>query len=205
MPGNAETLLDRDAGWPTGQGLHLNRTPPLYEGDPLDDGTRPRAAVTLALTSDALVVRLRWSDGTRTAPSDPRRYVDGGEEHIYPKHSSNLERFADAACVMVPKEPAMDGRNPSLMMGEAERPVDLYYWQADRGFQRLVAAGRGSTTDTGESLRGDARHTEDGWEVLLTLPPSAAERPVAFALWDGGQGHRAGIKYFTPWYEVSTK
>jgi DMSO reductase family type II enzyme heme b subunit len=205
-PVDAEALgSGDDAAWRDvpQAAIDLNRTPPLFEGDPRDDGWRPPAQVALAGTADQLFVRLVWTDSSESRLRPPQRYPDGGEAHVYKQHSQDVQRFADAACVMVPRRTGASPAFPSLMMGDADAPVDLYFWSLERGFERLEAAGRGSTRPTGETFRGNARRTRDGWSVVFQLPALPPQTPVSFAIWDGGRGHRDGLKWFTVWHEVS--
>jgi hypothetical protein len=185
------------------QPVLLNRTPPLYEGDPADDGLRPTALVSVARLQHGTVVRLRWTDATDSRPDAPDRVPDGGDAHVYKQHSQDIERFADAACVMVPIRSSTSNPWPSLIMGEAGAPVDLFFWHLVRGFRRLQAAGRGSTQDTGQAFAGSARRTSEGWEVVFELPADGGTLPMAFAVWDGQREHRDGLKWFSPWYEVA--
>lgn len=182
--------------------LWLNRTPPLYEGDPLDDGYRPAARVALIRCPEALLVRLTWSDSTESLPKPPERVPDAGQASIYKEYSLDIERFADAACVMVPRPAGPAVTLPSLMMGEKGQPVDLYYWHEVRGCQHLEAAGRSTTTRTGETFPGVAHRLANGWEVVFQLPALPGGTPLAFAVWDGARGQRDGLKYFSLWYEV---
>jgi hypothetical protein len=184
--------------------IALQRTPPLYEGDPLDDGFRPEATVTAVRATGALMVRLRWADATRSEPAPPTKLPDAGEAAIYKTHSRDISGFADAACVMAPKLTGARELFPSLMMGERGEPVNLYYWNLGRGFERLEAAGRATTARTGEAFPGTARRTEEGWEVIFQLPDIPAHTPLSFALWDGERGQRDGLKFFSLWYEVSS-
>lgn len=197
------------AGGPAWQGvadapLWLNKTPPLYEGDPLDDGYRPAARIALMRCAEALLVRLTWSDSTESLPKPPERVPDAGQASIYKEHSLDIERFADAACVMVPRPAGPTASPPSLMMGEKGQPVDLYYWHEVRGCQRLEAAGRSTTTRTGETFPGVAHRLANGWEVVFQLPALPDGTPLAFAVWDGARGQRDGLKYFSLWYEVQS-
>lgn len=194
-----------DATWraiPTSE-IHLNRTPPLYEGDPLDDGSRVTAHVAIAESNDMLFVRLVWTDSTDSNLHPPQRWPDAGAQHIYKQHSEDIQRFADAACVMVPRQTGSRPAFPSLMMGEPDAPVDLYYWHQQRGFEHLQAAGRGTTQPTGETIPGHARRTTTGWTVVLQLPVPPLDTPMAVAVWDGARGHRDGLKFFSVWYEIS--
>ncbi len=203
---SAEGLLSgQGAAWAAAVETELlwNRTPPLYEGDPLDDGYRPVAAAAALRAPDALLVRLRWRDPTESRPREPERLPDAGEGSIYKQHSLDIDRFPDAACVMLPQKPGPRAALPSLMMGERGSPVFLYYWSLARGFQRLEAAGRGTTTRTGEAFPGTTRRTKDGWEVVFELPPVPAGTPLSFAVWDGDRAQRDGLKFFSVWYEAA--
>jgi hypothetical protein len=201
---SVERLRDGGAAWAAlpEQTIHLNRTPPLYEGDALDDGYRPRAQVSLARSGDHLLVRLSWSDSTESRPAPAERVPDTGQAAVYKEHSLDIERFADAACVMVPKTTGEQKTYPALMMGEKNAPVDLYYWHLVKGFQRLEAAGRSTTTRTGETFPGSARYTGKGWEVVFELPALPALTPICLAVWDGDRMQRDGLKYYSLWYEV---
>lgn len=183
--------------------LQWNRTPPLYASDPVDDGTRPVAAVRLLRMKDGSVaVRLRWTDSTRNETGSGARFPDGGESHIYPVHNTATDAFCDAACVMVPKTRGAHAIYPSLMMGQADQPVDLYYWRAGAGFELLGAHGRATTASTETAVIGDAARSDGEWTVTFAVPNLTAGTPICFAVWDGAQLHRDGLKYFSLWYEV---
>ncbi|MDM7917293.1 MAG: hypothetical protein QUU85_18800 [Candidatus Eisenbacteria bacterium] len=150
-------------------------------------------------------MRMRWADPTDSRARSPERIADAGDSTIYKAHSLDIERFADAACVMFPQnvQNAQDAASfPSLMMGDAAHPVDLYYWHGTRGFERLIAAGRGTTTRTGQAIPGSVRRTADGWECVFQIPPAAAGTPIAFAVWDGEKQQRDGLKFYSVWYEL---
>ncbi|MFH1279235.1 MAG: hypothetical protein ABIK65_12750 [Candidatus Eisenbacteria bacterium] len=182
--------------------LLLSRTPPLYEGDPMDDGVRPDGSIRLLRTGDDILVRLAWEDPTDSRPRPPESIPDAGDDHVYPAHSMDIERFADGACVMVPRTRGPRDVFPSLMMGDAADPVDLYYWNRTLGFERLEARGRGTTSRTGEAFPGDSRRTSRGWVVVVRIPDVPPGTPISVAFWDGGRDHRDGLKFFSPWYEV---
>jgi hypothetical protein len=183
--------------------IDINRTPALYEGDPMDDGERPEVRVSVVRGGGGMAFRLRWTDPTESRPQGLERVPDAGDPSIYKAHSQDLERFADAACVMVPREPGPRAAFPALMMGEKGAPVELYYWHLVRGFERLEAAGRGTTTRTGESFPGAFRRSAAGWEAVFILPDLPAGTPVSFAVWDGDRDQRDGLKFFSVWYELA--
>jgi DMSO reductase family type II enzyme heme b subunit len=169
----------------------------------VDDGYRPEARVSLVQGGDSLFVRLRWTDATDSDPRPPARYPDAGEAHIYKEHSRDIQRFADAACVMVPVEQGPTGSFPAIMMGDRKDPVTLYYWNRFRGFEVLGGAGRGTVEGAGRPFPGTMRRNRDAWEVIFELPAPAPGTPMAFAIWDGDRDQRSGLKFYSMWYEVS--
>lgn len=182
--------------------LLLSRTPPLYDGDPADGGRRPEAFIVLLRSGEDLLVRLAWEDPTDSSPRPPESIPDAGDRHVYPAHSMDIERFADGACVMVPRARGPRDAFPSLMMGDAADPVDLYYWNRVRGFERLEAGGRGTTSRTGETFPGETERSPGGWTATFRIPDVPGGTPISVGLWDGERDHRDGLKYFSPWYEV---
>ena len=199
-------LLDRyGAPWPAApeHPLHFSRTPPLYYGDPLDDDARPTATLRLVrIATGDLVLRIRWADPTRDELGAGRAYPDTGAPHIYKTPTESTNAFADAFCAMVPVQRGPMARYPTLMMGDATTPVQLFYWRAGLGFQLLAGHGRASTATTNTPEMGRAVHEEGGWTVTLAIPDMKPRTPISFAIWQGSKEQRDGIKYFTVWYEV---
>jgi hypothetical protein len=183
--------------------LHLNLTPPLYAGDTTDDGFRPEVSVQLLRLDDgSIIVRAQWVDPTADRTGDGATYPDGGEAHIYKKHSSDVGTFPDAFCAMVPVKRGPHTAYPSMMMGEKQQPVDLCFWKAGTGFQLLGAHGRASTEETQTPLAGKSVREGDQWTVTMALPNLILGTPICFAVWDGAREQRDGIKYYSLWYEV---
>lgn len=180
----------------------LNRTPPLFQTDLLDDGARPSAHVQIQKLDTHLYVRLTWNDRTVDSIVATRTYPDSGEPHIYNRQSENVNQFPDAACVMVPYSPPGSGEYPGLMMGGEADSVRLYYWRAGEGFSILRAAGRETTTKTDESFQGRSTRARGEWAVVFVIPALGDITPLAFGIWDGAKGHRDGIKYYSLWYDV---
>ena len=185
--------------------LHFNRTPPLYDGDPLDDGARPAASIRLLrIAGDFLVIRIRWTDPTEDRGSRAQRHPNAGSDHIYKQHTEQTVNYADAFCIMTPRKRGPSAQYPSMVMGEVGSPVDLYYWRAAADFQTLTAHGRATVAqDTvAPQPAGRAARDGDGWILTMAIPNMPAGTPVCVALWDGVKEHRDGLKYFSLWYEV---
>jgi len=183
--------------------LHLNLTPPLYAGDATDDGFRPEVSVQLLRLDDgSIIVRAQWADPTANLAGNGTRFPDGGEAHVYKKHSDGVGTFPDAFCAMIPVKRGPHAAYPSMMMGEKQQPVDLCFWKAGTGFQLLGAHGRASTEKAKTPLAGKSVREDGRWTVTMVLPDLTPGTPVCFAVWDGAREQRDGIKYFSLWYEV---
>lgn len=150
-------------------------------------------------TGDLLAVRLVWA-----APR-PTLAIDDNDQ------------FPDGAAVMFP----IRGDAPLATMGSPEQPVDAWHWRADRhGKARSnVATGLGTTrVNRSIDIAVNAEHRDGHWRVVfmrrLALEPAATNTAVqfavgrssriAFAVWDGGNGERGGLKAFSPdWREIT--
>jgi hypothetical protein len=200
----AEELLAPDgAAWkqalPTN--LVLNRTPRIYQTEPIAERRLPQCEVRALRGGGRLYLRLQWDDTTENAPSAPPvRSGEGGEPKLlYKRPTGATATFADAAAVMVPDDWTGPGF-PSLLMGERHAPAKLYYWNASTGAEVLKSSGRATPQPIGQAVPHRARHTKAGWVVILELPDLPAGYPIAFALWDGQFADRDGLKFFSIWY-----
>jgi DMSO reductase family type II enzyme heme b subunit len=133
---------------------------------------------------------------------------------------SNLRRFEnndfpDGAAILFPLT-----QHASLFMGAPGEPVDIWHWRADRpdSAHGNLATGIG----TSEVMDEDAAVTRSlykggRWAVVYRRALSVAAPAtqvaqfavgetirMAFAVWDGGNAERGGLKAFSPqWLEVT--
>ncbi len=127
---------------------------------------------------------------------------------------ADINQFVDAAAVMFPLAPDA----PLIGMGTTGKPVNAWFWRADWERPQNVAAEGMGTTQRREdpALASKARHTRGRWDVVLSrslggkgapdgtivLTPGAVSK-VAFAVWQGANQERAGIKAFSlDWQEL---
>ncbi len=127
---------------------------------------------------------------------------------------ADIDQFVDAAAVLFP----VNGDTPLLSMGAKGKPVNAWLWRADWERPKNVAAEGMGTTQRREdpALSSKALHTRGRWQVVLSrsldgngapegtveLAPGA-EAKVAFAIWQGSNQERAGIKAFSrDWQEL---
>jgi len=121
--------------------------------------------------------------------------------------------FPDGAGILFPlKDDA-----PLTTMGSEDQPVNAWFWRADfeDGVQNITARGIGTVDKTEKSSIAAAAEWKDGtWRLVLGRPLSADGEgvqleggktvKVAFAVWDGASGERAGIKSFSKqWRELT--
>jgi DMSO reductase family type II enzyme heme b subunit len=203
-----EELLQPDA--PLWRGARAERV--ALMGTPV--GLQPTAAVRVAWTNrkigavgevdvaavcdgQRLAFRLEWAD-----PSENRELVE-------------TTAFPDAAAVLLPVAKGA----PVVTMGAPGQAVNALYWRADENGagRQVVAEGIGtSRTVDVDLVKGQGLWKEGRWRHVIAraLRVETAE-PVAqlaagqttgfaVAVWEGGNGERAGIKAFSgEWRELA--
>lgn len=145
--------------------------------------------LTLARTSDRFYVRMRWVDETLDA-------------------KTAMNRFRDGAAVQF----SLGDDETSFIMGTGpDEPVNIWYWRSDNGaVQNLAAGGPGSTTMLDEQgVTGQGQYVKnDGdpnqWTLVMSRPLAVDGKldvsfdrkqiPMAFAVWQGSDGQRDGLK-----------
>lgn len=152
-------------------------------------------AVRSAHNGKEVFFLLEWSDGTQNA--------------------DYLERdFPDGAGVLFP----LKGEAPLDTMGSEKEPVNAWFWRADLedGAKSIIASGIGTVSESEKTSIAARGQWKDGvWRVVFARPLAVAGNhsvalevgksvKVAFAVWDGASGERAGIKSFSKkWRELS--
>lgn len=172
-----------DAAWERAPKIVLALTPQRSVTPGLEAAAPIPLEVRALVGGNRLAVRLGWTDASED------RYRPG-----------QTTRFADAAAVQF----AAPGAGlPYIGMGEAARPVGVWFWRAGHGSERLAARGFGTLErDPGPAPRAVVRRTASGWALVLAgeLPATANPLPVAFAIWDGVNAERDGRKRLTRWH-----
>jgi complex iron-sulfur molybdoenzyme family reductase subunit gamma len=177
----------------------LNRTPPLYDTDEPATLDISSVDVRLARVSKSLFVQLSWRDPTHDAATLAEVPNTPPETRFRKVQTEADDRFFDAAAVMFPAKADSGAIAPSLQMGDAEHPVEIYYWNATRGAMLMQAQGRGTTRRTGQNFLANSTYQNGQWNVIFELPDLPAGTTVAFAVWNGSQKDRDGRKYFSVW------
>ena len=127
---------------------------------------------------------------------------------------ADIDQFADAAAVLFP----LVEDAPLIGMGAKGKPVNAWLWRADwERPQNVAAQGMGTTERRdAQALAATARHARGRWDVVVARPLNSDGSPagtvsltpgtaskVAFAVWQGGNQERAGIKAFSPdWQDL---
>jgi len=177
----------------------LNRTPPLYDTDEPATLEIPSVDVRTARAGGKLLVQLSWRDPTHDAITLAEVPNTPPETRFRKVQTEADDRFFDAAAVMFPAKSGSGAIAPSLQMGDAEHPVEIYYWNATRGATVMQAQGRGTTRRTGQNFPANSTYQNGQWNVIFELPDLPAGTTVAFAVWNGSQKDRDGRKYFSVW------
>jgi hypothetical protein len=198
-PAPADTLLNSAAPWDQvpPHKIALNRTPPLYDTDEPALAEITTIDVRAVRANGKLLVQMSWLDATQDSANLPEVPNTPPETRFRKLPTEVNDRFFDAAAVMFPAKPGAAA--PSLQMGDADDPVQIYYWNAARGPMLMEAAGRGTTKRTGATFAARSAYEKGRWTVIFELPELAAGTPLAFAVWNGSQKDRDGRKYFSVW------
>lgn len=173
--------------------VHVGPAPSVHESVDLRvnyDDEGQYVYLTLARTSERFYVRMRWRDDT-------------------PDVTTRSNRFRDAAAVQF----SLGNDETSYIMGDGPgAPVNIWYWRSDiAAVQNLAAGGPGSTTMLdNQPVSGAAKFFDKGgaeaneWAVVMSRPiPTTGdyevsfrrgEIPMAFAIWQGSDGQRDGLK-----------
>lgn len=169
--------------------LNLDLAPPVHPSINLrHDAAVAAVPLFLRAASDGekLYLRMRWVDYSQNA-------------------KTTHTEFADAAAIQFPLG---DAASTSFMMGAPAEPVNIWYWKAGQaGAQNLAAGGFGSTTtlDTGGLNASSVYRSSGEWVVVFSRSLAQAGEyqvqlgsgpvSVAFALWQGEQKQRDGLKH----------
>ncbi|HEU4759467.1 MAG TPA: ethylbenzene dehydrogenase-related protein [Dehalococcoidia bacterium] len=198
---STEALLDPGApAWrsPPEETLALTPTPisvqpsvyVIAKWKDLGYGAVQQVRIRAAHNGEALLFRLTWDDETAS------------------DRIGDTDQFADAAAVLFP----LNGDAPIANMGMEGQPVNAWYWRPD--LERplnVTAQGPGTTVRHKEDvfLEANGRHADGGWSVVVARPfgvqganavSLAPGQPakVGFAVWQGANQERGGLKAFTP-------
>jgi len=122
--------------------------------------------------------------------------------------------FPDSAGILFP----LKGDAPLETMGSESQPVNAWFWRADSedGARNITASGIGTVAESETSSIAARAQWQDGtWRVVFARPLTVAGNQavaleagkslkVAFAVWEGSSGERAGIKSFSKhWQELT--
>lgn len=166
-----------------------------YTQDPQKVGKVTKVSVATVHNGEDIFFRLTWDDPTDDAVSEER------------------DPFVDATGVIMPFR--SDAPHTIMVtMGSEAYKVNVWYWRADEpGRPRNVwAQGLGTTVTSKEShIFSQAHWTHTAWNVIMgramKLPGQKDEAVqlspgmktlVSFAVWEGSNKERGGIKAFCP-------
>ncbi|MDB4542762.1 ethylbenzene dehydrogenase-related protein [bacterium] len=178
--------------------MELGMAPPVHPSVNLRyDATTPAVKVFLRAATDGnkLYLRLRWADESQNTANSRTDFADGAAVQF---------ALGDAA-------------STSFMMGAANGPVNIWYWKAGQTTaQNLAAGGFGSTTqlDGAGLASSDVYRSAGEWVVVFSRPLEVqgehqvtldkGQANMAFALWQGEQKQRDGLKHVSMgWVSLS--
>jgi mono/diheme cytochrome c family protein len=130
-----------------------------------------------------------------------------------PAGAAPPSEFSDAVAIQLPAQAPAGARKPYFIFGDAQNPVDLWFFDLARS-EPLQFAGRGSAdvapNDTGD-VTGVASYDQGEWSVIFKRPLGATSgaafspgqfMPVAFSVWDGFSRERGNRRGLTVWHSL---
>lgn len=153
-------------------------------------GTSSVANVSIQALTDRkqIFFRLSWAD-----PTAETARADSG-------------RFLDAVALQFPLGKPQD---TAVLMGNAGKRVNIWYWRADGKVQNLFADGFGTLYPVAvQDVSGKAVYRNGRWHVVLTRALKSASGDaiqlkapgriaIAPAVWNGANSERDGFKAVT--------
>jgi hypothetical protein len=121
--------------------------------------------------------------------------------------------FSDAVAIQIPSEVPADARKPYFLFGDAQNPVDLWFFDLARPDPlRFTGKGSGDIAPAdAANLTGVANYDQGEWSVIFKRPLRAASgapfspgefMPAAFSVWDGFSRERGNRRGLTLWYSI---
>jgi mono/diheme cytochrome c family protein len=127
--------------------------------------------------------------------------------------SAPPSEFSDAVAVQIPMTAPTGARKPYFIFGDAQNPVDLWFFDLARPTP-LQFTAKGSAeiaaNDTGD-VTGAASYDQGEWSVIFKRPLRGTSgaafspgqfMPVAFSVWDGFSRERGNRRGLSPWYSI---
>jgi len=159
--------------------------------------------VQAAHNGSDIFFRLTWEDATQDV------------------QITDTTMFTDGCGILIPLHAtAVGGADPPIdEMGSKDAPVNAWFWRADfKDVPRnTIAHGLGSTQFTERcAVRTKSAWGAGTWTVVFTRPlavpdqqeetvqlAAGASVKIGFAVWEGSNGERAGVKSFSKeWREL---
>jgi len=152
-------------------------------------------------------IRVKWEDKEYGLLDNAQAAVvqDGKQIVIRLAWNQANTHMFDGAAVTFP----IAGEPVLMEMGSAKAPMHALHWLNKTGKVRSVfAAGMGTTTEgPNVGQKGGGVHKDGMWQVTFVRNLGAGERvaplvagkksSVAFAIWNGSNDERAGLKAFS--------
>jgi len=182
-------------------GVPVALQPSMYIASTMEGrevGKVKKVKVSSLHNGDEIAFRLEWAD--------PDQDLEATDTNIFPDGAALLFPIGEDA--------------PLVTMGAEQMPVNGWHWRADRPEygRSNIAQGLGTTEVTDpEAIATNSDYIDGRWSIVFrrSLTNTAEDQrqfalgatvKVAYAVWEGRNGERAGLKAFSPeWLELSVE
>jgi DMSO reductase family type II enzyme heme b subunit len=180
-------------------GVPISMQPSMYIASTMQGrevGKVKKVQVSSMHNGQEIAFRLEWAD--------PDQDNERTDTNVFPDGAALLFPLAEDA--------------PLMTMGAEGQPVNGWHWRADNPHygRSNIATGLGTTEITDpEAIEASSDYIDGRWSIVFrrSLTNAAEDQrqfalggtvKVAYAVWEGRNGERAGLKAFSPqWIELT--
>lgn len=186
-----------DRRWQAAEAVEVLLAGQIVQAPRLHTPSITSLTVRAVYNRERIAFLLQWDDGTRSL------------------QTAKNGIFNDAVAIQLPTHRSDGSARPYFLLGDPERPVILWRWEAGAAsFQVYTARGLGTQSPRvaqQRTVRGEGIYRNGQWSVVLerSLTPAGITPdvqfekgkavPIAFYVWDGSAGEQWGRGNLTTW------
>lgn len=188
----------RDSRWAAAEPVEILLAGQIIQRPRLHTPATTSLTVRALYNQSSIAFLLQWDDGTMSL----RKVGDGV--------------FNDAVAIQFPAAGPAGPVRPYFLLGDSERPVILWRWEAGSAFvQEFTARGLGTQSprpSRERAVKGNGVSRNGQWSVVMERNLTAAGKapdiqfrrensvPIAFYVWDGSAGELWAKGGLTTWH-----
>jgi len=155
-----------------------------------------------------LALLLTWNDRFENKGQGGKR--SSARSEAEPSVDQN-EKLTDRVAVLFPAQALEEGKKPYFLMGDRQRPVDVWQWSVSGGTETFLARGMDQVTPRASPVVGQAVYRDGQYRVVFRRSLGADQDgevefaagkmiPIACNVWDGQNAEDGKQRAISRWY-----